>query len=69
MSIMPGAGVRSANLAELRKLTGAYEFHSSARKNVENLVEFNNPLISDAGSMVISDLEELKKMVAVLNAE
>jgi copper homeostasis protein len=69
MSIMPGAGVRSSNLAELRKLTGAYEFHSSARKNVENLVEFNNPLISDAGSMVISDLEELKKMVAVLNAE
>lgn len=31
ISIMPGAGISSKNIAEIRKLTGAHEFHGSAR--------------------------------------
>lgn len=31
ISIMPGAGISSGNIAEIRRLTGATEFHGSAR--------------------------------------
>jgi copper homeostasis protein len=66
ISIMPGAGVRSHNLGHLAKETGAYEFHSSARKPVANPVTFTNSLVTDAGSMVVADEEDIQKMVSVL---
>jgi copper homeostasis protein len=67
ISIMPGAGIRAHNIAQLRAETGAYEFHSSARKSILNLVEFQNPLVSDAGNMFVADEEELRKMVEALS--
>lgn len=67
ISIMPGAGIRSSNIAKLKAETGAFEFHASARKTVPNLVHFLNPNVSDAGNMYVADEEELIKLLAALH--
>jgi copper homeostasis protein len=38
--IMPGAGLNERNLAELVRITGASEFHMTARKVIESEMEF-----------------------------
>jgi copper homeostasis protein len=63
---MPGAGVKSANLLQLIEATGAWEYHTSARKAVDNPVSFSNPAVSDAGSMFVADEEELEKIMFIL---
>lgn len=65
--IMPGAGVKSGNVAALRTSTGAREFHTSARKAMPNLVEFSNPAISDSGNFFVADEAELKAIVDILD--
>ena len=60
--IMPGAGVRSSTLLEL-KTTGATEFHSSARLAVPNTLLHQNQEILDIGIEWSVDEEEIKKMV------
>ncbi|TWI85006.1 copper homeostasis protein [Lacibacter cauensis] len=66
ISIMPGAGVRSSNVLQLANETGAYEFHASARKAVNNPMTFENPNVTDAGNMYVADADELKKIVSLL---
>ena len=41
--IMPGCGVREDNIAEIARLSGAREFHFSARESVESGMIFRNP--------------------------
>ena len=41
--IMPGCGVNEGNIAELARLSGAREFHFSAREPVESNMSFRNP--------------------------
>lgn len=66
ISIMPGAGVRSSNILQLANETGAYEFHTSARKAVNNPMTFENPNVTDAGNMYVADADELKQIVSLL---
>lgn len=66
ISIMPGAGVRSENIAQLISETGAWEYHTSARKLVENPMTYANPLVSDAGNFYMADQEELERIVRIL---
>ena len=68
ISIMPGAGVNSGNIARLAKETGAYEFHASARVKASNSVTYQNPKILDSGDMFIADFEEVKRITSVLNS-
>lgn len=65
--IMPGAGVRSANIQSLLDGTGATEFHTSARITAPDPVTFRNPAITDAGPWYIANEEELKKILDVLS--
>ncbi len=65
--IMPGSGVRSANIAEIADRTGATEFHSSARINVESNMVFINESMNEALEKVIVDEEEVKRMIQVLS--
>lgn len=58
--IMPGAGIRSSNIDMLIKQTGASEFHTSARKIVPDATTFQNPEVSDIGSQIIANEEELR---------
>lgn len=52
ITVMPGGGVRAANMAELITATGATEFHSSA--------------ITDRSINHMADEEEIKALVAVM---
>jgi copper homeostasis protein len=69
ISIMPGAGVRASNIAQLKKETGAFEFHASARRAVTNPMTFANPAVTDAGNMYVADETELREMVQLISAD
>lgn len=64
--IMPGAGVKSSNIAALKKESGAMEFHSSARKIALNPVTYTNPEVIDYGNVYLADALEVKAMVGAL---
>ena len=44
--IMPGCGVKEGNIAEIARLSGAREFHFSARESVESGMIFRNPQVA-----------------------
>ena len=44
--IMPGCGVREDNIAQIARLSGAREFHFSARESVESGMIFRNPEVA-----------------------
>ena len=44
--IMPGCGVNESNIAETARLSGAREFHFSAREPVESGMLFRNPEVA-----------------------
>ncbi|HEY6902533.1 MAG TPA: copper homeostasis protein CutC [Puia sp.] len=67
ISIMPGAGVRSTNIEKLIA-TGAYEFHTSARKVVPNPLIYQTEEITDYGNVYIADENELRAIISILAA-
>lgn len=64
--VMPGAGVKSSNVAQLRNECGATEFHASARKVAANPVTYLNTEVSDYGHVYVADEEEVKRLVTAL---
>lgn len=44
--IMPGCGIREENIREIAEITGAKEFHFSAREASESGMKFRNPLVA-----------------------
>jgi len=64
--IMPGAGVRASNVLELKEQTGATEFHTSARMVIPNRVSYQNPEVLDIGDELISNEDELRKIVELV---
>ena len=46
VSIMPGAGITVHNIAELIRLTGAKEFHASAKSSIVSKMQFRNPRLN-----------------------
>lgn len=64
--IMPGAGVKSSNIAQLKAACGATEFHSSARIIAPNPVTYINKEVNDYGNVYIADKEEVKAMMEAL---
>jgi len=72
--IMPGSGINEDNLSELLKRTGAFEFHSSAKKFISSRMAYFNESISMGGdasvneySVVSVDAAAIKKMKGILN--
>ena len=65
--IMPGAGVKSSNIKRLQTISGATEFHSSARIIAPNPVTYINKAVSDYGNVYLADESEVKAMVEALN--
>ncbi|RYZ37900.1 MAG: copper homeostasis protein CutC [Sphingobacteriales bacterium] len=61
--IMPGAGVKSGNIRQLATVSGATEFHSSARAVAPNPQSFINKRVTDYGSVYISEESEVRKMI------
>ena len=72
--IMPGAGIRSANLEELALFTGAREFHSSASFLQQSAMHFRASRVSmsNAGNNEFqwpeANPEEVHKMSSLLRA-
>lgn len=53
--IMPGCGVNENNIAELARITGASEFHMSARYRVNSEMEYRNERVSMGGTVTIEE--------------
>lgn len=64
--MMPGSSVRSNNIMELANYTGATELHSSARRMIPSLMNYENKNMNEVMENVIADAEEIKKMKALL---
>ena len=43
--IMPGCGIRENNIKDIAEITGAREFHFSARETARSGMKFRNPLV------------------------
>ncbi len=65
--IMPGSGVRSANIQKIVRETGVFEIHSSASAQWPSSMHFINSEMKEDLSVVTVSLNEVKKMVAALN--
>ena len=66
--IMPGSGVRAANIRELAEKTGAVEFHSSARTQVQGQMEFVQPAMQDDLSLPLCNEKEIESMRQLLES-
>jgi len=66
--IMPGSGVRMATLEAIAQKTGAYEFHSSASIKQPSAMRYFNSNMKEESTHIITDENEVRGMVAILNA-
>ncbi len=67
IQIMPGSGVRAANISELKKETGADQFHSSARTMNNSSMEYIQLSMNEDQSVVMADREEIQQMARQLH--
>lgn len=65
--ILPGGGLRSSNVGELKTFTGANEFHTSAKKIVHSNMQFINQNMKDETDQISVDVKEIKKINLLLN--
>lgn len=66
--IMPGSGIRSGNIAELAKATGAKQFHSSARYNAASQMQYINPQMEEQLESTQLNVEEVQQLLANLQS-
>lgn len=71
--IMPGSGINEANIEAIAKITGAKEFHLSARKVVESEMIFRKEGISMSGTpgynefaRKVADPEKIRRIISIL---
>jgi copper homeostasis protein len=62
IKIMPGSGVRADNIVQLAKYTGAFCFHSSARKTLESQMLYFNADMKENLVQVSLDGNEVKRL-------
>lgn len=72
--VMPGCGVNEENIAALARQTGAVEFHSSAKEELDSVMVFKNPAVSMGGVVHIDEYKiprtsarRVAALVAALN--
>ena len=65
--IMPGSGVRPDNIIELAKKTGAVEFHTSARINIDSKMNFSNEAMKESLKSVAVNEIEIKEIILSLH--
>jgi len=67
--VMPGAGVHAGNIGKLQQITGASEFHASAKWQHPSAMQWQPALLKDMqGGELRSDVEQVRGLVAALNA-
>ncbi len=65
--IMPGSGLRSDNIINMAKNTGAVEFHTSARIRVPGKMTFQNPLMNETAESISVDGNEVRRIIEQLS--
>ena len=60
--IMPGSGIRAANISEVAKRTGAVEFHSSASIKMNSSMTFINQDMHENLQTIMADKNEVEGM-------
>lgn len=72
--IMPGCGVNAGNIAKIAQITGAKQFHFSARSKHESGMQFRKSRVSMGGSVMIDEYSRdvtdeliVKDIIAKLN--
>jgi len=65
--ILPGSGVRSNNCKNIIEATGAIEIHSSARKAISSLMNYNAPTMNENMISMGVDEKEVESMLLALN--
>ena len=66
--IMPGSGIRSSNIKQLKEITNAFEFHTSAREMKNSKMNaFNNNMNENLQSVGI-DESEIENMIEILKS-
>lgn len=63
--LMPGSGINAENILEIEKLTGAHEFHSSARK-IASQKTYINPLMNEVLQHTTIDQHEVERIMEKL---
>ncbi len=66
--IMPGSGLRASNVTDVAKITGATEFHTSARINIDSTMHYTNEAMKENLQTVLVDEEEVKQIIANLKS-
>lgn len=66
ISIMPGSGIRSSNIARLWEKTGATEYHTSARCFRMGNMAYHNPALGETLETIAVDTDEIKATLAQL---
>jgi len=66
--IMPGSMLRSTNVVDVATITGATEFHTSARINIESKMDYKNEAMKENLQTVLVDEEEVKQIIANLKS-
>ena len=67
ITVMPGAGIEPGNLAALRELTRAREFHASATRRLPSAMRRAPPdLLGMGGGETRTDVETVRELVAAL---
>jgi len=64
--IMPGSGLRAANIGDIAATTGATEFHTSARKAVDSQMAYANPNMNEKLQYMVADKTEIEACLQVL---
>jgi copper homeostasis protein len=64
--IMPGSGVRGNNIENIKQVTKAKEFHSSARKVVPTNMQFVKESMQENLSNMLVDAADIKTMLEAI---
>jgi copper homeostasis protein len=67
IAVMPGAGINAGNIARLRELTGAREFHASAKfARPSAMLHAADPALDMSAGEIRTDAETVRRLVAAL---
>jgi copper homeostasis protein len=67
IQVMPGSGIRSDNIRDIKIETKATQFHSSARILRKSSMDFVQPFMAEDQSVVMADRDEIKGMIRQLS--
>jgi copper homeostasis protein len=64
--IMPGSGIRAENIRSIAEITGASEFHTSARCYNKSKMIYKSAIDTDSGTIGV-DEEEVRTMIKLFD--